>query len=219
MSGGFRVRFGDWRFALTSPYRLLIWGFAIGLVRHAIAPRPAIYRDLPRRLTLAVPDTVGASRRDGVRGHASRHPVCRLPRGLRVRLSRTRRAVEDRRERIRESAGAVGHRLVPRGGHRRIQLRPGASGRSAEHRVLSGVSAADARRGTAARRRIDGISFRRHAHFPRRVFLGAHVSLSLRARYARRPGRRPEPPSGSSLRIRSRSSSAPSIRNRCTSSA
>lgn len=53
MSGGFRVRFGDWRFALTSPYRLLIWGFAIGLVRHAIAPRPAIYRDLPRRLTLA----------------------------------------------------------------------------------------------------------------------------------------------------------------------
>src|SRR6185436_7762604 len=36
-SGGFRVRIGDWRLALTSPYRPLLWAVAVGAVRHALA--------------------------------------------------------------------------------------------------------------------------------------------------------------------------------------
>jgi hypothetical protein len=49
MSGGFRVRVGAARFALTSPYRLLIWAIVIGAVRHLASPKVPIYRDLPRR--------------------------------------------------------------------------------------------------------------------------------------------------------------------------
>jgi len=49
MSGGFRVRFGDTRFALTSPWRLFIWAVVLGVVRHAIVPAAPIYRDLPAR--------------------------------------------------------------------------------------------------------------------------------------------------------------------------
>jgi len=36
MSGGFRVRLGDWRLALTSPYRPLLLAVAIGVTRHAL---------------------------------------------------------------------------------------------------------------------------------------------------------------------------------------
>ena len=52
-SGGFRVRVGGQRFALTSPYRLLIWAAVIAIVRHAAAPSAPIYRDLPARLRTA----------------------------------------------------------------------------------------------------------------------------------------------------------------------
>lgn len=50
MSGGFRIRIAGLPFALTSPYRLLFWAVAVGLVRHFTAPAVPIYRDLPRRL-------------------------------------------------------------------------------------------------------------------------------------------------------------------------
>jgi hypothetical protein len=50
MSGGFRQRIGAWRIAVTSPYPLLLWAFALGLVRHVAAPATPIYRDLPRRI-------------------------------------------------------------------------------------------------------------------------------------------------------------------------
>ncbi len=50
MSGGFRIRMAGLRFSLTSPYRLLLWAIAIGLVRHFAAPAIPIYRDLPCRL-------------------------------------------------------------------------------------------------------------------------------------------------------------------------
>lgn len=50
MSGGFRVRVGGLRFALTSPYRLLIWAIVIEVVRHVAAPASPVYQDLPRRL-------------------------------------------------------------------------------------------------------------------------------------------------------------------------
>lgn len=51
MSGGFRVRVFDWRIALTSPYRLLIWALILSAVRHAAAKTAApMYRDLPRRI-------------------------------------------------------------------------------------------------------------------------------------------------------------------------
>ena len=36
MSGGFRLRLGDWRLALTSPYRPLLIALAIGIARHAL---------------------------------------------------------------------------------------------------------------------------------------------------------------------------------------
>ena len=50
LSGGFRVRLGAWRIAVTSPYPLLLWAFAIGIIRHFMAPATPVYRDLPERL-------------------------------------------------------------------------------------------------------------------------------------------------------------------------
>jgi hypothetical protein len=50
ISGGFRVRLGAVRFALTSPYRTLIWALVLGVARHVLAPGTPIYRDLPARL-------------------------------------------------------------------------------------------------------------------------------------------------------------------------
>ena len=50
MSGGFRVRLGDTRIALTSPYRLLVWALLFGAVRQVLSPQAPIYRDLPARL-------------------------------------------------------------------------------------------------------------------------------------------------------------------------
>ena len=48
--GGFRERVGGVRVALTSPYRLLIASVVLAILRHIFAPRPAIFRDVPRRL-------------------------------------------------------------------------------------------------------------------------------------------------------------------------
>ena len=53
MSGGFRVRAAGLRFALTSPYRLLVWVIILGVLRHLAAPQAPIYRDLPARLAAA----------------------------------------------------------------------------------------------------------------------------------------------------------------------
>jgi hypothetical protein len=53
VSGGFRVRVAGLRFALTSPYRLLVWVIVISVVRHLAAPQAPIYRDLPARLAAA----------------------------------------------------------------------------------------------------------------------------------------------------------------------
>jgi hypothetical protein len=50
VSGGFRVRLAGFRFALTSPYRTLLWAAAIVAVRHVIAREAPIYRDLPARI-------------------------------------------------------------------------------------------------------------------------------------------------------------------------
>jgi len=49
MSGGFRIRLGSLRLALTSPYRLLVWAVVLGVIRHFASPRAPIYRDLPPR--------------------------------------------------------------------------------------------------------------------------------------------------------------------------
>jgi hypothetical protein len=51
LSGGFRVRLGVWRIAVTSPYPLLLWALAIGIVRHFVAPTTPVYHDLPQRLS------------------------------------------------------------------------------------------------------------------------------------------------------------------------
>ncbi len=48
--GGFRMRVGSLRLALTSPYRTLAWALALGVVRHVLAPAAPIYRDAPARL-------------------------------------------------------------------------------------------------------------------------------------------------------------------------
>ena len=50
ISGGFRLRVGEVRFALTSPYRTLAWALVLAVVRHVLAPGTPIYRDLPARL-------------------------------------------------------------------------------------------------------------------------------------------------------------------------
>ena len=42
-SGGFRLRFGTWRFALTSPYRLLLLAAAITAVRHFFVREQPVY--------------------------------------------------------------------------------------------------------------------------------------------------------------------------------
>ena len=48
----FRERVGGIRIALTSPWRLLIAAVFLSVVRHAIAPRPAIWADLPKRVLI-----------------------------------------------------------------------------------------------------------------------------------------------------------------------
>ncbi|MBS1817397.1 MAG: hypothetical protein JSU08_05690 [Acidobacteria bacterium] len=48
--GGFRMRVGGIRVALTSPYRVFAVAALIAVVRHLLVPRPPIYADLPGRL-------------------------------------------------------------------------------------------------------------------------------------------------------------------------
>ena len=50
MFGGLRMRVAGLRFALTSPYRTLIWAVALGVARHLLAPGTPVYRDLPARI-------------------------------------------------------------------------------------------------------------------------------------------------------------------------
>jgi len=50
LSGGFRLRAAGVRLSVTSPYRVLMWGIAIGLLRQVAAPAIPIYRDFPRRI-------------------------------------------------------------------------------------------------------------------------------------------------------------------------
>jgi hypothetical protein len=52
-SGGFRMRVGGIRIALTSAYRLLAFAAVLAVVRHILSPRAPIYRDLPARLRVA----------------------------------------------------------------------------------------------------------------------------------------------------------------------
>jgi Mannosyltransferase (PIG-V) len=51
MSGGFRIRLGPWRVAVTSPYSTLLWALALAIVRHVLAPATPVYRALPARLS------------------------------------------------------------------------------------------------------------------------------------------------------------------------
>ena len=53
MSGGFRLYFGVFRLALTSPLRTAAWAIAAQALRHWMVPRPPIYRDLPGRIATA----------------------------------------------------------------------------------------------------------------------------------------------------------------------
>jgi hypothetical protein len=50
ITGGFRMRLGGVRLAITSPYRLLLWAIGIAIVRHLVVRSSPIYRDLPARL-------------------------------------------------------------------------------------------------------------------------------------------------------------------------
>ena len=79
--GGFRVRLAGVRLSVTSPYRLLLWAAAVGLVRHVAAPAIPIYRDFPPRIRawqrqarsagLIVPDVVPGSDGPGQLGGRS----------------------------------------------------------------------------------------------------------------------------------------------------
>jgi hypothetical protein len=61
--GGFRMRFGEVRFSLTSPTRIVIWVVALSIVRHIFARQVPIWRDLPSRLRAAwqLPDVRAAA--------------------------------------------------------------------------------------------------------------------------------------------------------------
>jgi hypothetical protein len=50
MSGGFRLRIGGWLIGVTSPYPLLLWALAIGVVRHFSTTTAPVYQDLPPRV-------------------------------------------------------------------------------------------------------------------------------------------------------------------------
>lgn len=56
-SGGVRIKHGDWRFTMTSPYRLIVWAVAIALVRYAFARQQPIYRHLPAAISRWVRST------------------------------------------------------------------------------------------------------------------------------------------------------------------
>jgi hypothetical protein len=51
MSGGFRIRLGPLRVAVTSPYSTLLWALGLAIVRHVLAPATPVYRELPARLS------------------------------------------------------------------------------------------------------------------------------------------------------------------------
>jgi hypothetical protein len=46
LSGGFRGHIGTLRVGVTSPYPLLAWALAAGIVRHLVAPHESVYREL-----------------------------------------------------------------------------------------------------------------------------------------------------------------------------
>lgn len=52
-SGGFRMRVGGVRIALTSAYRLLAFAAAVAILRHVVSPQAPIYHDLPVRIRTA----------------------------------------------------------------------------------------------------------------------------------------------------------------------
>src|SRR5262249_34280043 len=49
-SGGFRTRIGDSHFALTSPYRVLVWAIGIAVARHLMTRQQPVYRHLPGQM-------------------------------------------------------------------------------------------------------------------------------------------------------------------------
>jgi len=46
ISGGFRLRAGGLRLALTSPVRLVVWAVLLSVVRHALVRQPTAFRFL-----------------------------------------------------------------------------------------------------------------------------------------------------------------------------
>jgi hypothetical protein len=53
LSGGFRLRVGGVRIALTSADRIAMWAAALAIVRHLVVRRSPIYRDIPKRVAAA----------------------------------------------------------------------------------------------------------------------------------------------------------------------
>ena len=51
LSGGFRVHMGGIRVGVTTPWPLLLWSLAIGVVRHLAMPREPLYREFPLRVS------------------------------------------------------------------------------------------------------------------------------------------------------------------------
>jgi hypothetical protein len=51
VSGGFRVRIGEWRLAMTSPIRLFMMAALVEVCRHLVAPRPPVYAHLAALVT------------------------------------------------------------------------------------------------------------------------------------------------------------------------
>ena len=50
LSGGFRLHVGGLRVGVTTPFPLLIWAVAIGVIRHIAAPGQPMYYEVPLRL-------------------------------------------------------------------------------------------------------------------------------------------------------------------------
>jgi len=128
LSGGFRVRVFDVRIALTSPVRLLVWALGLAILRHVLAPQRPIYADAPARVRAAwgtdevrtaVAALVGTRFALFLIGYLA-IPLVGYP--LPPPPPPPPAAMAAGRQRVRQSPGALGCRLVSRHRDGRLQL-------------------------------------------------------------------------------------------------
>ena len=220
-SGGFRERLFGFRVALTSPFRMLLWAAALGIVRHVLVRRRPIYSDLPTRLrrawrTREVRTAFGAL-------VGTRLPILFVgyiaifmigfPTG-----QAPWRVAENEFGNLPARWDVGWYLGIAVDGYSFSEAAK-AGGQSAEHRVLSGDADADARDRPTAWGIVDRLRLGRHAGGAgSRSSAGSSICSGSRATCwvtSNGPGLR----CGSSPRIRSPSGLARRIPSRCSCSA